>query len=106
MNKETSFPAESFTNINTENKTNFSNFYDSSFEDSNQFWANQAETLINWEGIEKKLDKFSLESKKGEIHKKRVIGILGENGIGKTTFVKILAGEIKITKGFIPRFFI
>lgn len=48
--------------------------------------------LLSWQGIKKKLDNFSLEADKGVINSKKVIGILGENGIGKTSFVKILAG--------------
>ena len=33
------------------------------------------------------------------ISKKEVIGVLGENGIGKTSFVRILAGDVKADKG-------
>jgi ATP-binding cassette subfamily E protein 1 len=35
----------------------------------------------------------------GEIRKGEVTGIVGPNGIGKSTFVKILAGEIQPTEG-------
>ncbi len=55
--------------------------------------------LVRWEGIEKTLDSFNLKSAEGSISKKDSIGVLGENGIGKTTFVKILAGIIKPNKG-------
>ena len=55
--------------------------------------------LVNWQEIEKRLDSFVLKSKKGAISKKDVVGVLGENGIGKTTFVKILAGVLKSDKG-------
>ncbi|MFH1072121.1 MAG: ribosome biogenesis/translation initiation ATPase RLI, partial [Nanoarchaeota archaeon] len=54
--------------------------------------------LTTWEPIHEKLGSFTLDADEGELQKHDVIGILGENGIGKTTFVKILAGEIK-TKG-------
>ena len=57
------------------------------------------EELTSWTGIQKKLGKFSLSAEQGVIHKKEVIGIVGENGIGKTTFVKILAGVIEKDKG-------
>ncbi len=57
--------------------------------------------LISWKDIDKKLDAFHLKAKEGELHKKQVTGILGENGTGKTTFVKILAGVIKSDKGSI-----
>lgn len=55
--------------------------------------------IISWEGIEKKLGKFSLKAKFGSINKGDIIGVLGENGIGKTTFVKILANAIKADNG-------
>lgn len=55
--------------------------------------------LTSWENIKKKLDGFELKAEKGEINRHEVIGILGENGIGKTTFVKILAGALKQDSG-------
>ncbi|NWF86937.1 ribosome biogenesis/translation initiation ATPase RLI [Candidatus Bathyarchaeota archaeon] len=50
------------------------------------------ETLLKWGQIEKKYAGFRLVAFPGEIRKGETIGILGPNGIGKTTFVKILAG--------------
>jgi ATP-binding cassette subfamily E protein 1 len=55
--------------------------------------------LTEWKDIEKKLGKFNLKTKEGSVYKNEVVGILGENGIGKTSFVKILASEIKQDKG-------
>jgi ATP-binding cassette subfamily E protein 1 len=55
--------------------------------------------LASWQGIKKRLGAFELEAEKGDIDKKIVVGVLGENGIGKTSFVRILAGEIKPDKG-------
>jgi ATP-binding cassette subfamily E protein 1 len=49
-------------------------------------------TLLKWEQIEKTFDDFKLMAHPGEIKRGQVVGILGANGIGKTTFVKILAG--------------
>ena len=54
---------------------------------------------VSWAGLKKKLGKFSLESEGGSIHRKDIIGILGENGIGKTSFVKLLAGVDKADTG-------
>jgi ATP-binding cassette, sub-family E, member 1 len=51
--------------------------------------------LTRWDAFKEKLGSFSLEVNEGKIFKNDVIGILGENGIGKTTFVKSLSGEIK-----------
>ncbi|NHJ47203.1 MAG: ribosome biogenesis/translation initiation ATPase RLI [Asgard group archaeon] len=44
-------------------------------------------------------DGFSFSATPGIIHNSEVIGIIGPNGIGKTTFAKILAGDIEPTKG-------
>ncbi|TKJ17220.1 ribosome biogenesis/translation initiation ATPase RLI [Candidatus Woesearchaeota archaeon B3_Woes] len=59
--------------------------------------------LTSWKDIEKKLGKFDLKAQKGEVYRKDVVGILGENGIGKTSFAKILAEEIKPDKGEIDK---
>ncbi|MEM2851365.1 MAG: ribosome biogenesis/translation initiation ATPase RLI [Candidatus Bathyarchaeia archaeon] len=61
-------------------------------------WASRQVTL-KWEWMEKNYGDFKLEVEPGEIHEGEVIGILGPNGIGKTTFVKLLAGLEKPDKG-------
>ncbi len=53
------------------------------------------EKLIEWPSMEKKLGDFSLHVGENSVRKNEVVGILGPNGIGKTTFMKLLAGEIK-----------
>ena len=50
------------------------------------------ETLLKWNQIEKTYGAFNLAVPPGEVKRGEIIGILGPNGIGKTTFVKILAG--------------
>ncbi len=45
----------------------------------------------------KKFNGFELSTKGGELYKGEVIGIIGPNGIGKTTFVKMLAGVLEPT---------
>lgn len=55
--------------------------------------------LMSWPLLEKKLGRFSLHAEKGELQKHLVVGILGENGIGKTTFIKLLAGILKPERG-------
>ena len=44
-----------------------------------------------------KLGEFSLPSRKGQFSTGQLIVLLGENGIGKTTFIETFAG-IKRTK--------
>ena len=61
------------------------------------------EAITSWLNVEKKLGNFNLKAPKGTIHKNEIIGILGENGIGKTTFVKILANVLKQDKGEISQ---
>ena len=59
----------------------------------------ESEKLTSWKNIKKKLDNFTLKAMEGEIFRKDVVGILGENGIGKTSFIKILAEVIKQDEG-------
>jgi ATP-binding cassette subfamily E protein 1 len=54
--------------------------------------ASAGEVLLTWNQIEKTYKGFKLVARPGEIKRGEIIGILGANGIGKTTFVKILAG--------------
>jgi ATP-binding cassette, sub-family E, member 1 len=51
-----------------------------------------AEPLLRWGRMAKTLGDFKLTTEPGEIRRGEIVGILGPNGIGKTTFVKILAG--------------
>ena len=54
--------------------------------------TNIGEPLLKWGKMKKTFQEFSLNIEPGEIARGEIIGILGPNGIGKTTFVKILAG--------------
>jgi ATP-binding cassette, sub-family E, member 1 len=49
-------------------------------------------SLLKWSKMEKTFKGFKLQVEAGEIKQGEIVGILGPNGIGKTTFVKILAG--------------
>ena len=59
-------------------------------------------TLLEWDDMGKEYDTFKLDIKGGQLHQGQVIGILGPNGIGKTTFVKMLAGVEKPDRGVSP----
>ncbi|MGF3555229.1 MAG: ribosome biogenesis/translation initiation ATPase RLI, partial [Thermoplasmatota archaeon] len=59
----------------------------------------QMNILITYGDLTKTYDDFSLEIESGVIRKGEIIGVVGPNAIGKTTFVKMLAGVIKPTKG-------
>ena len=51
--------------------------------------------ITSFEDIRKSLNGFKLYVKKGKIYEKEVLGVLGANGLGKTTFARILNGEIE-----------
>ncbi len=55
--------------------------------------------LISWSAISKKYTGFQLDVYPGEIRTGEVVGVVGSNATGKTTFVKILAGVIKADSG-------
>lgn len=57
-----------------------------SFAKREEFNTYQYEKLV------KKIDGFELEIEAGSFSESQIIVLLGENGTGKTTFVKILAG--------------
>src|SRR3989344_7026488 len=49
--------------------------------------------------LKKKFSGFSLETEAGDLREAEVLGVLGPNAIGKTTFVKMLAGAEKPDSG-------
>ena len=54
--------------------------------------AETREILLTWTSLKKTFKGFRLTTEPGEIRKGEIVGILGPNGIGKTTFIKLLAG--------------
>jgi ATP-binding cassette subfamily E protein 1 len=59
----------------------------------------QSETLIQYPALTKRFKTFTLHVAAGAIKKGEVVGAVGPNATGKTTFVKMLAGEIEPTAG-------
>jgi len=55
--------------------------------------------LISFENLKKKFKRFVLDVKQGDIREKETLAVLGANALGKTTFARILSGEIKTDKG-------
>ncbi|MDD3621764.1 MAG: ribosome biogenesis/translation initiation ATPase RLI [Methanofollis sp.] len=50
------------------------------------------EDLVAFPSMTKSYDRFTLSVKGGEVKKGEVLGLVGPNGIGKSTFAKLLAG--------------
>ncbi|MVT13339.1 MAG: ribosome biogenesis/translation initiation ATPase RLI [Euryarchaeota archaeon] len=55
--------------------------------------------LISWTEIVKRYPEFTLRIMPGRLLKSEVVGVVGPNATGKTTFVKILAGVEKQDSG-------
>ncbi|MCD6313026.1 MAG: ribosome biogenesis/translation initiation ATPase RLI [Thaumarchaeota archaeon] len=55
---------------------------------------------LEWPEMTKSYEGFRLEVRSGRIYPGEVVGILGPNGIGKTTFIKLLAGIEASDEGY------
>jgi ATP-binding cassette subfamily E protein 1 len=56
-------------------------------------------TVTSWTGMTKNYSGFKLDIGEGHINREEIIGVLGQNALGKTTFVKILSGLVKPDSG-------
>ena len=56
--------------------------------------------ILKWGDIEKTLGDFILTTGKGEVKSAEVVGVVGPNATGKTTLVKIIAGEVDPDEGW------
>lgn len=59
----------------------------------------KAETLVTFDSLTKRYENFELTVQPGKLRKGEVVGVVGPNATGKTTFVKMLAGEETPTTG-------
>ncbi len=55
--------------------------------------------VVVYTSLEKRLNGFSLHVEEGEVYAGEVVVAVGPNGIGKTTFVRMLAGELRPDRG-------
>ncbi|MBU0527832.1 MAG: ribosome biogenesis/translation initiation ATPase RLI [Candidatus Micrarchaeota archaeon] len=55
--------------------------------------------ILSYEAMKKDFGGFVFTSEAGDIRKGEILGIVGKNALGKSTFVKILAGEESADQG-------
>lgn len=65
--------------------------------------AADGEPVVAFPPIEKEFRSFSLRTEAGAIYPGEVLGILGRNGLGKTTFAKTIAGATEPDDGEVER---
>jgi len=73
------------------------------FQESPKEREKSKDILLSFPELEKSYKDFKINTKKGDIYKKEVLCIMGANGLGKTTFLKLLAGIEKPDKGKIEK---
>lgn len=70
-----------------------------SFDTAGKIWKGE-EILLGYPALNKYFEGFTFKGSEGEIHTGEVIGIIGPNAIGKSTFVKMLAGLLEPEEAF------
>ncbi len=57
--------------------------------------------FIFWTSLSKGFDNFQLKTEQGELRRGQVVGVIGPNSTGKSTFVKMIAGDLSPDSGSI-----
>ena len=57
--------------------------------------------VVEWGDLGKNLGDFKLKTGTGKVHQAEVVGVVGPNGTGKSTMVKILAGDLEYDAGWV-----
>lgn len=72
------------------------------YEAGEEALAPQSKTrYLAWTSLEITLGEFRLTVDEGEVWSGEVIGIVGPNGIGKTTLIRAIAGQVKPRSGVV-----
>jgi ATP-binding cassette subfamily E protein 1 len=63
--------------------------------------SEQGNKVLEWGDLEKELGDFTLRTGQGAVHRSEVVGVVGPNATGKSTMIKILAGEMEYDAGWV-----
>ena len=58
------------------------------------------EPILEWGDLEKTQGTFQLKTEHGKVHSSEVVGVVGPNATGKTTLVKMIAGQLEMDEGW------
>ena len=58
------------------------------------------EPILEWGDLQKTQGTFNLKTEHGKVHSSEVVGVVGPNATGKTTLVKMIAGQLEMDDGW------